>query len=704
MNLIFQKKILLFFISTVFILQSCLKEEYENIKASNDTILPGSYKGFEFKTTTEVELNVVVLNSSNKPVSNALTEIYLENPLDDQGLFVQPVINEKVFHGITNQEGAVSCFINHPVHADSLFIHVRHIGVPTLTKVALNQAKIDITIGGNTQLKNTGKPDNRSLSYQFKTTPTIVNGYYTLGTWDVNGVPDYLEPENDLITSDFLADVNASLPERVGLPVSHPQYLSGTDDVNLDIIENCEIWVTFVHEGAGWRNSLAYFTYPTDTPPETTDDIINPTIIYPNVSYAGSGGGLMSGNKVQLQYLDPETNEYTPTFPPGVTVGWILIAQGWFGSGVVGNGYYKNYSNTDFNLESDPDLRRHNVLLYDEARDLFLLGFEDIRRDRFSDEDFNDAVFYATLSPSTAVNRSIYQPMDNPTDSDSDNVSDVFDDYPNDAEKAFDNFYPAQDKMGTLVFEDLWPYKGDYDFNDLVIDYNFNQVTNAENKVTAIVTQVVVRAIGASYHNAFGISLNTLPGNVESVSGQLITKDYLNLASNGTEEGQSKAVVIFFDDAFNALPYPGTGICVNTYPQYPYVTPDTFLVTINFTEPINFSDIGTPPYNPFIIIDQNRDVEVHLPNLPPTDLADTELLGTGHDDSDVTIEKYYVSDIYLPWAINLPESFDYPAEKEDITQTHLVFDKWATSLGFNYMDWYMDKAGYRDNTKIYNKE
>jgi hypothetical protein len=31
---------------------------------------------------------------------------------------------------------------------------------------------------------------------------------------------------------------------------------------------------------------------------------------------------------------------------------------------------------------------------------------------------------------------------------------------------------------GTLAYEDLWPSKGDYDFNDLVVDYDFNIVKN----------------------------------------------------------------------------------------------------------------------------------------------------------------------------------------------------------------------------------
>jgi hypothetical protein len=141
---------------------------------------------------------------------------------------------------------------------------------------------------------------------------------------------------------------------------------------------------------------------------------------------------------------------------------------------------------------------------------------------------------------------------------------------------------------------------------------------------------------------------------------------------------------------------------VNTFPENPYGTPDTLFINIDFVNPVAFNNIGTPPYNPFIIIDRNRGVEVHLPNLEPTDLANSDLLGTGDDNSDIASGKYNVSDIYLPWAINLPESFDYPSGKQDITQTHLMFNPWASSLGYNYMDWYMPKTAYRNSNKIYN--
>jgi LruC domain-containing protein len=287
-------------------------------------------------------------------------------------------------------------------------------------------------------------------------------------------------------------------------------------------------------------------------------------------------------------------------------------------------------------------------------------------------------------------------------DSDNDDVSDNFDDYPSDPSKAFNNYYPSANSVGTLAFEDLWPTKGDYDFNDIVIDYNFNQVTNGQNKVVQVRGNIILKAIGASYNNGFGIQLPINSAMVSGVTGTSLQESYISLNSNGTEAGQSKATIIVFDNAYNQLPYPGGGATgVNTTEGAPYVQPDTMEVMINLSSPVNLSAIGLPPYNPFLIVDENRSVEIHLIDNPPTDLADISLLGSGNDDSNPAAGRYYVTPENLPYAIDIAGPFDYPVEKAKINQAHLRFAPWGESSGAVYYDWYKPLSGYRNNAKIY---
>ncbi|MCT4645944.1 MAG: LruC domain-containing protein, partial [Carboxylicivirga sp.] len=473
---------------------SCLKDQFESIEVPKKEEV--GYEGFDFATISSLDLTINTEGSDGKGVEGVVVEVFSSNPLLANGLYTSNANAHKIFKGRTTEDGTLNTVINCPTAHDSIFVLSHYVGLPALTALRVDAEKMEVTIGN--------KSNGSSLkSSRLKSAPpsevNIVNGYYTLGNWNASGVPEYLDEINDVVTSELLEKVNASLPERNPLTNTHPQYLNSSFDANLNVSETCEVWVTFVHEGAGWTNTLGYYTYPIGNPPSSVDDINDLTIIFPNVSYAGSGGGLNSGNKVQLHYLNQETQEYTNIFPANTSIGWFIVAQGWR-NGTVSNGVYSHFSDIALNNEADPDLKKHNVLLYDEANELLLMGFEDIRRDRGSDEDFNDAVFYTTITPFTAVNTAFYQPIDTPTDSDGDGVSDTFDEFPNDENRAFNNHYPAENTYGTLIFEDLWPYKGDYDFNDLVIDYNFTQLTNSDNEITGIDTRLVVRAIGASYH------------------------------------------------------------------------------------------------------------------------------------------------------------------------------------------------------------
>jgi len=93
---------------------------------------------------------------------------------------------------------------------------------------------------------------------------------------------------------------------------------------------------------------------------------------------------------------------------------------------------------------------------------------------------------------------------------------------------------------------------------------------------------------------------------------------------------------------------------------------------------------------------------VHLAGSAPTDLADISIFGTGDDNSNLAVQKYYMSDKNLPWAINIPVQFAYPLERQDITKAYFKFNQWAESRGAVYKDWYMNINGYRDNTKLSN--
>ncbi|MDD3322557.1 MAG: LruC domain-containing protein [Paludibacter sp.] len=685
---------------TIFSLTSCLESQYNEIKSN--TI----QDGFEFSTTNEYNVSIQALNNSNEPITGVYIELYTQDPLEVNGTKKADSESYLIYKGVTKSDGKLECAIRPSSAVENLSVLVHQIGLETYHSVNLDSKDITLVVGGTTSTQQNVMAKVSSSTSTALTKPSWnkTHEFLVLGSWNKSGKVNYLTKDDDIISSDFLADINSSLPDQIELSQSHPEYLNSEDDGSLVLVEDAEVWVTFVHAGVGNLNSLAYYTYPNGTTQLNVSQVVNPVIIFPNISYASSGGTLTSGNKVQLLYYNEDISGYSTIFPKGTTVAWVLRSNGWDSSlKDVNTGDNTFYSQKLYNPESAASKKKHSVVLKDDLRELFLIGFEDLNREEDSDDDFNDVVVFATVSPYTAVQSTKYESIESNKDSDDDGVSDTDDEYPSDANKAFNNYYPAKNVEGTLAFEDLWPYKGDYDFNDLIVDYNFNQITNAQNEVTAVEATLTVRAIGASFKNGFGIQFNTSPENVRSVSGQKITEDFLQLASNGTENAQENAVVFAFDNAFSVLPHPGGMATLNTTIGLAYQTPGIINLNIEFINPVDYSQFGTPPYNPFIVIDGQRGKEVHLPATIPTSLVDLSLLGMGDDNSDPSIGKYYMSDKYLPWAVNFPVKFDYPAEKQDITKAYLNFNSWAASSGYNNMDWYLNNNGYRNSSLIYSK-
>ena len=268
--------------------------------------------------------------------------------------------------------------------------------------------------------------------------------------------------EADKISEQLLKNINSSLPERKDIRSSNPEALNEKYKRELFVSEDAEVWVTYVHTGGSYRNAIGYYYYKEGEAPKTAADIKNKTIIFPNAQ----AGVLSPGDKVKL--VGPKDG----AFEKDTYIGWFLISNGWQGGLGYGNGVF--YADKDLNTANNKeDLRDQMVFLYDATEQILLMGWEDIRRDYSScDHDFNDVMFYASWNPITSVDLSDYVPIDSDEkDKDGDGVADSQDEYPEDAERAFNNYSLGENTFGTLLFEDLWPSFGDYDLNDLVIDY-----------------------------------------------------------------------------------------------------------------------------------------------------------------------------------------------------------------------------------------
>ncbi|MCX6185372.1 MAG: LruC domain-containing protein [Bacteroidetes bacterium] len=671
------KKIIFFYITFLLFLSSCIKEVKpgEGIRSNPINLYPKTMDemtvplGFTYNTSENLNINIFLLANNDSPLKGVRVDIMDNSP--EKG-------GKVLASGITNSSGVLNVNYYIPTYLQEVVINSDYIGVVNNVIAPVTNGKVQIQIGGkNPHLLRTVAPEHsKTQKFLGKSFSRLSYRLGTFSTGMYGGVPNYFTFPHDVVSSQFLADVNASLPENLKVQNHHPQYLSSTLDKNLILSDLCDVWITFLHEGAGYSNALFYFKYPTNNKPSNVSQIDSLISIFPNASYAGSGGGLSTGDKVYIGRVGADTS-----------IGFALASNAWNYTDVNTSGTFY-YSIKELNPESDPNKKEHVAFLFDYPTQRFLIGFEDLDREGGTDDDFNDCLVYATATPVSAVDTTHIGIVDHATgsDADGDGVLNAFDDYPNDPLRAYIVYYPSSTTFANVAFEDLWPSKGDHDLNDVVVAYQYVAALNANNKLVNMSAKYKLRAAGGVFHNSFSVEL---PANRNAISS-FSSNSGLSLEVNAT-----KAIINVFGNTKNIIPNYNTMLGSTSQ------STDTVLVDILFGSPQNFT---LSEFNPFIYINEEgkgRGYEVHLPDHAPTELVNTAVLGTYSDNSNPTIGRYYKTNNNLPFAINIPETFDYPVEREAIINAYLKFAAWAQSGGLQYTNWYQDVSGYRVPNKVY---
>lgn len=615
---------------------------------------------FNFETSIPGSISLTATPEYN----GAVVKLFTADP-DSGGLLLQTLT--------LDNEGKYNSSITLPSSLKSVFLKSYFLGLP---------GDIEIPIVNNSITYNffALKKSTPIITQKNTPAPIVHNGivYKFMGNFNLQGLPSYLEPDRDQLTSAFLRAVNNALPEQRPVPQYNPHYIQSGNQTDVQITELADVYVTVVHEGAGYKNVLGYYVYNTNNPPTSLSQIDTIHIIFPNYSLNGSGGELLPGMKVKLG-----------RFPAGKSIGWVLI-QNAFSQGnstkpstiIPSNTNF--FSKPAFNPEANISLKPHMVMLNFAAQfQRFVIGFEDLRRDLPNcDNDFNDAIFYVSSNPVTAISQAnVPVPGPAPADTDGDGIVDILDEYPNDASKAFNQYLPFKNSYSSIAFEDLWPYMGDYDFNDLIVKLNLKNILNAQNQLVESEYKFVVDHIGASYRNGFGFQLPYAESVVQSVTGTRLTENIITLNSKGLEAGQNAPTVIVFDNAFKQLK-------------------DTIVINIKYSSPQNLQPMNQQGLNYFAFVDGNRGREIHLLGKQPTALANTALLGTGDDITNADRSVTYRNKEGYPWALLISHDFKAPKEKVKIWDAYIHFNTWVNTLGIEYTDWYENKPGYRNLNNI----
>jgi LruC domain-containing protein len=255
-------------------------------------------------------------------------------------------------------------------------------------------------------------------------------------------------------------------------------------------------------------------------------------------------------------------------------------------------------------------------------------------------------------------------------DADGDGVADGDDDFPNDPSRAYVSYWPISGRQ-TIAFEDLWPSKGDYDFNDLIVNVKVTLSRDASLQWVSADYEVALDAVGAGLGSGLAMRLVDL-------NKQAKTNMLASVTGDASLDPDVTNGIIVFDNPDELR----SEFYTNTDPNQTPTVPDTAKFTLNFSA--NDAVYFYPDF--YIYRTSNRGREVHLPGFTGTSEADPSLYNIDDD-----VNGTYKTANGLPWAMELildGSNFKHPSETIDMIEAYPNFGNWASSGGSSFGDWY----------------
>ncbi|KPH65406.1 LruC domain-containing protein [Pseudoalteromonas porphyrae] len=256
--------------------------------------------------------------------------------------------------------------------------------------------------------------------------------------------------------------------------------------------------------------------------------------------------------------------------------------------------------------------------------------------------------------------------------------------------------YPGANDWVALAYEDLWPEKGDYDFNDVVVNYR-TTTDLVGSDVVRFTVEGTLNAVGASYHNGFAVRL-------DSILSSNINEDLIRYEINGVQQtssaiepGRSEAIIIVMADTKSWFETSASCTYFRTQSGCENSPKVSFKVTVPLITPVASESAPSALFDPFIFavngfyhgpfVDVNnaRSWEVHLKNQSPTEAF---AISYGQADDNSGSEMYYQTAQGLPWALEIGVNWSHPKEGVDLLSAYPDFAEFTQSSGSEKTTWF----------------
>lgn len=244
-------------------------------------------------------------------------------------------------------------------------------------------------------------------------------------------------------------------------------------------------------------------------------------------------------------------------------------------------------------------------------------------------------------------------------------------------------FYPSSSNYYTVAYEDLFPSKGDYDFNDLVVAYQVFFHLNSNNKLVKISGSSVILAKGAAFDHDWRLKIDLPNSTTGSFSSNLFYP-----ASDGRESVVTNKE---FSGSFNETIFANTQ---NLYPVFNTFVENTFhqgaraTFEINLNTSVPLSQVSTAPFDAYLFVHDTQ-YEIHR-------------VGFNASEESFNISNgktSFIDENGFPFAMLLPTLWSFPFENRDLGEAYPGFINYILSGSSTNLNWYSTPAATK--TKNY---
>ncbi len=240
-------------------------------------------------------------------------------------------------------------------------------------------------------------------------------------------------------------------------------------------------------------------------------------------------------------------------------------------------------------------------------------------------------------------------------------------------------YLPAHGSYYVAAYEDRYPERADYDFNDLVVGYRVAMHLDNNGDVVALSGEGYLMARGASYNHDWHLRIDLPEGSVTRGSINLQRRGQTGDISGYPRDVQGVGAVdlLLFEQTRHLWRDPVDDV-VNTLAAQGVIAGPRFSFKLDLDVPLPLAMLPGAPFDPYLYV-HDSGYEIHLPGYTPVLPYSRNRLDGLDDFSDSA---------HYPFALVVPDSWQVPVERTDLGDAYPEFITFVQSGRSTHLRWY----------------